>query len=209
VPQFDERNRDFRLVAPTTVRGRTWQLRTRLDQGQDGACVGFGWSHELASQPKVYAVTNDSARGLYEQAKTLDDFPGTDYEGTSVLAGAKACVARGAVSVYQWAFTVDEVMQAITHHGPVVLGTDWLTNMFYPDAHGLLNCAGPVAGGHCYLARGLLMRPSFASEPVLRCTNSWGSGWGHFGEFFLKASDLESLLSTTGEACVPTDSPLK
>jgi hypothetical protein len=99
VPHFDERSRSFSVadVLPSTkLRSRTWPCAVHLDQKAEGACVGFGWSHELAAQPVVVrGVTNGTARSLYRLAQTLDDEPGEAYEGTSVLAGAKAVQQHG------------------------------------------------------------------------------------------------------------------
>jgi hypothetical protein len=203
--EWDERSKAFpiRTLIPATLRGRSWVCTPRLDQGQNGSCVGFGWSHELAARPVVVGVSNDTAFGLYKLAQTLDQFPGEDYEGTSVLAGAKAVRAQGHMAEFRWAFGVDDVMATISHYGPVVIGSDWMDSMFTPAPSGLLDVSGSLAGGHCYLARGLLMRPSFAKEPVIRIRNSWGPGWAHNGDAFLKASDLESLLLNGGEAVVP------
>jgi hypothetical protein len=211
VPHFDERSRSFSVadVLPSTkLRSRTWPCAVHLDQKAEGACVGFGWSHELAAQPVVVkGVTDGTARSLYRLAQTLDDEPGEAYEGTSVLAGAKAVQQHGFLGEYRWAFGIDDVLATLAHVGPVVLGTNWLTGMFRTQTDGRLVVAGDVAGGHCYLARGLLVSGRLGNynygEPLVRIRNSWGPGWGVDGDAFIRASDLEWLLKDQGEACVP------
>jgi hypothetical protein len=212
IKHFDERSRSFSVadVLPSTrLRSRTWPCAVHLDQGPDGACTGFGWAHELAAQPVVVKnVTNDTGRRLYDLARKFDDWPGEDYEGSSVLGAAKGVQSLGFLGEYRWAFGIDDVLATLAHVGPVVLGTNWLTGMFDPDAGGLLDVSGAVAGGHCYLARGLRLSGMYigrldTKEPVVRIRNSWGPGWGVDGDAFIRASDLERLLKDQGEACVP------
>jgi hypothetical protein len=80
--------------------------------------------------------------------------------------------------------------------GPVMVGTTWLEQMFYPDSRGRLTVAGQVAGGHEYLING-------KSGSWLRVMNSWGSTWGQDGMAWIKVADLARLLDDQGDATVP------
>ena len=61
------------------------------NQGSEGACVGFGISR-LASQlnRKLY-----DGFWLYHEAQKIDEWPGEDYDGTSVRAGLDILRKRG------------------------------------------------------------------------------------------------------------------
>lgn len=205
--QFDERSRNFRAseVLPESFRSKTWYLNERNDQGPDGACVGFAVGHRLAARPlELSNVDYDLSFSIYREAQKLDPWAGENYEGTSVLAGVKAAQARGHLSEYRWCFSVDEIIRAIAHEGPVLVGTWWDHNMFKPRPSGLLEMGGGHAGGHAYILRGVTMKPRLrgevVSEPVLRLTNSWGSGWGIKGEAFIKVSDYEQYLMPDSDA---------
>ena len=75
-------------ATPTPTNGGT------LQPGHEGACVGFGISR-LASHlnRKLY-----DGFWLYHEAQKIDEWPGEDYDGTSVRAGldilASAVTAR-------------------------------------------------------------------------------------------------------------------
>jgi hypothetical protein len=201
VQQFDDRSRLFSVadVTPQVFRSYTWACGPRLDQGSEGACVGFGWAHELAARPTVIKnVTEVDAHSVYVVARTLDDLPGEDYEGTSVLAGAKAVTKLRFLGEYRWAFSFDDFRQALGHHGPVVLGLDWHEGMMDTDALGQVAATGDVVGGHCILALGISTR----RKRVL-LLNSWGPTWGWNGQALISFDDLEMLLAHDGEACVP------
>jgi hypothetical protein len=205
--EFDERSRDYpvrELLRAVPLVSKVWGCYAHLDQGSDGACVGFGWTHELAASPVVVKNLSYSyAMALYEAAKRNDQFPGENYEGSSVLGGAKAVKKAGLMPEYRWAFTIDDVLDTLSHHGPVVLGTNWLSNMFEPHSpKWALDVSGSIAGGHCYLARGVALK-KFKDEPGIRLRNSWGSSWGSRSDAYIRASDLERLLKDGGEACVP------
>ena len=205
--QFDERSRAFPVAAvipPTITRGRTWSVPPRLDQGREGACVGFGVSHELASYPAaVPSLTNDFAHNLYKQAQKIDPWEGENYEGTSVLAGVKVAKSWGYFDEYRWCFSVEDMLRALSTEGPIVVGTDWYDSMYSPQASGLVKPGqGSVIGGHCWLIRGFQLKPTFASEPVFRARNSWGGDWGVSGDFFVTVSDYEKHLMPGGEQVV-------
>jgi hypothetical protein len=202
IPFFDEKSKQYpirRLVQQEEPISKSWSLNTYLDQGVEGACVGFGFSHELAATPQpVKGLTKDSARNLYQQAQKLDEWPGEDYEGTSVLAGAKAVSALGYYTGYAWGFTELDVALAVAYKGPVVIGVNWYEMMFEPNADGYILPGGQWMGGHCTLLKAIDVEKGFYTVH-----NSWGKSWGLGGTARLSRVDLAKLLREDGEACLP------
>ncbi|HEX5016533.1 MAG TPA: C1 family peptidase [Actinomycetes bacterium] len=202
IPEFDPKSRRFG-VAPVLPdkppRSFTWRTSFVLDQGQEGACVGFGWSHELLARPIIQpGVNNAFAQQLYREAQQLDEWPGEDYSGTSLLAGAKAVQARGHMKEYRWGFSIDDLIMALGYQGPVVLGLNWYTGMMNTDAEGYIRPTGQVEGGHCIAALGWNVRLNRAE-----LVNSWGVDWGNGGFCYIGRDDLERLLHEQGEQCIP------
>jgi hypothetical protein len=224
VPQFDPGSRDYnarvRLYRETgserpPYRSYTWANRFVSNQGEEGACVGHGHGGRVVNGPVAADEDLDEDRlngwceGLYKEAQQLDEWPGTDYSGSSVLGGAKACKARGYYTEYRWAFSIEDVLLSIMYLGPVVLGISWLEGMDDPRPSGLVRATGAVRGGHCIRARGVRLRAQLPGEigtlAVVRLTNSWGRGYGVNGDVYLPVEDLEALLGLDGECCVPTE----
>lgn len=207
--QFDERSKQFpiKAVLPSqTPRSYSWRTNAWLDQGSEGACVGFGWSHYLASRPKEEPnITNSFAVKLYTDAKKVDEWPGENYDGTSVIAGAKVTKTDAYIKEYRWAFGLDDVILTLGRVSPVVLGINWYDDMFNPDPKtGIITVTGALAGGHCIVANGVNI-----SKKLVRLHNSWGKGWGKSGECYISFADLDKLLKQDGEACVPLTKVLK
>lgn len=202
-PRFDEKSRSFpiRTLIPAGVapQYKLWHFGPQLDQGSEGACVGFGWAAEAGASPvRVKNITDDFARGIYQEAKRIDEWEGEDYEGTSVLAGAKVMKSRGFITEYRWCFSLNDVLLALSYEGPVVLGLNWYEGMFDTNAKNFITPTGNWVGGHCIMARGI----SVKYERIL-LRNSWGKDWGSRGGAYLSFSDLDRLLHESGEACVP------
>lgn len=206
---FDERSKAFpirELIGDKQPRSYTWRLNTRLDQGSDGACVGFSWSHELAARPvEVPNITNATALQTYYRAQQLDEweggaYPGASpfYEGTSVLAGAKAVQETGHMKEYRWAFSLNDALLAIGYQGPGILGTWWYSDMFEPDEKGFVKPTGSRVGGHAIIVRGISVKGRY-----VRLSNSWGTNWGVGGDCFVTFEDFEKLLMDEGEFCIP------
>lgn len=198
-PQHDPRSRNYPvMLEPTEPRSYTWRCDAYLDQGQEGACVGFSIAHEIAARPKVHPVTEDVAHQLYNTARQIDEWPGEDYEGTSVLAGVKAAQQAGYYTGYRWAFTLNEALAGISRQGPAVIGVWWHEGMWEPDAKGFIHRSGQRVGGHAILVNGVSV-----PKRAVRVHNSWGRDWGHNGEALLSWDDFAALLMDDGECCFP------
>lgn len=210
--EFDERSRNYPVRALLTPRqlqrpprSYTWSVPVVLDQGNEGACVGFSWANELAARPTgIVGVTNTIAQEIYYEARKVDEWDGEDYEGTSVLAGAKVVHDHGYMDEYRWAFGIDDLIRAVAYKGPAVLGLNWYTGMMRPDSDGRIRPTGDVEGGHA------ILHPRVTSETYRIKSmrnrhylyNSWGTvdGWPWA---WLSRDDMERLLNENGEACVP------
>lgn len=169
------------------------------DQGSTSMCVGYGWAHWIEDGPVGHPGKAPIMRpqAIYAAAQKVDEWPGEDYDGTSVRAGAKVVKSGGYISSYHWATTLAEVVAILLNTGPVVVGTNWYESMFEPDEAGLLDVSGGVAGGHCYVLDGVNTR-----HELIRLKNSWGRNWGHLGFAYIGFDDFERLLLEDGEACV-------
>lgn len=216
-PTFDERSKEYpvRGLMRAVVRrkNKLWLVGPILDQGREGACVGFGWTADILAEPfwadikKLPAgfpqVPQDLALYVYKEAKKIDEFPGEAYEGTSVLAGAKMMQNAGVVASYSWAFSVNDIIDGIISRGPVVLGIPWYSGM-YKAPNGVLKVSGDVVGGHCILAVGFIQASkTFNGEDSIILQNSWGASWGKQGLAEIRVSDMEKLFAQ-GEACFPS-----
>lgn len=201
IPHFDERSRNYpvrALVGATKPVAKVWPCTTWLNQGQEGACVGYSWAHELAAEPHPVKVRDQTAKTLYRAAQKLDEFPGEDYEGSSVLGGAKAVKGYALLTEYRWAFGLNDLVLAVGYQGPAVLGVNWYSRMFDTDSHGFVKVGGTLAGGHAILCLGVLPKDEYF---VLH--NSWGREWGQNGEARISFKDMNRLLREQGEACLP------
>lgn len=211
VPHFDERSRSFgvrSLFEPAVLKKKThWQMLPQfpLDQGQEGACVGFGWCAELAAEPVRYNTTNQYAFQYYAATRQIDQEMGNFWtEGASVLAGAKLAQRVGMISGYRWAFGMEEVIATLVQLGPVVLGVNWYESMYETDVNGGVVIEGDRVGGHCILVNGYDPNHEVHGECV-QWINSWGPDYGLGGVGYLKLADLDRLLDEQGEACIATD----
>lgn len=217
VPRHDPRSRNFPISAvldPVRRRNKMWRTGPILDQGYEGACVGFGWAAEAFAtpvavdlrytKPEIPRDPHRFARGIYRAAQKVDEWEGENYEGTSVLAGAKVMQGYGFVKEYRWAFGIEQVADAVLAKGPVVIGIPWYEGMYETDPAGVLHPSGDLVGGHCILVIGYRVAdPRLGGEDGFLLQNSWGPRWGGAGIALIDKWDLSNLLRQDGEACVP------
>ncbi len=233
----DWRSLNYPITAKLTTdervpRSKTWAITTTLDQGNEGACVGFGYTHDILAEPEALSTFQDmpvdasfARTRVYWEAQKLDEwdggsYPGASptYEGSSVLAGAKVLVNLGLYSAYHWGLNLQQVVLGIGYDGPAVLGLKWMRGMQRPDSKGFIHPTGTVDGGHCILAYGVeIVFKSGNSKTwknvdlyksYIKLHNSWGPDWGINGNCYISLKDFETLLNDRGEACFPDRIPV-
>lgn len=217
VPGWDTRNESYRvhpvlLAMPAGGEGlspkprtATYKTYVQLNQGQDGACVGFAHTQAACTAPKDKAqkdLTFIDATNLYHQAQMLDDIPGQEPEvqGSTTLAGAKAAVQAGYYTSYLWARNLTDIQLACSYMGPVVIGISWYDSMFHVINDTIsISPEAQVAGGHDTLLNGVDVEGK-----RFRLHNSWGPEWGDDGEVWISFTDIDRLINEPdSDACVP------
>lgn len=178
---------------------KMWTSRQSFvrDQGQTPHCVGFAWTAFLEAAPFCHQLTDDFAHQLYHDAQENDEWPGTDYDGSSTRGGAKALQVRGTITgTYVWGQKESDVWDFVRGRGPVVTGTTWLTGMFDPDSKGYLKLTGGEEGGHDWCIIG-----ASDSRQAYRMVNSWSASWGQNGRAWIRREDYKELLEKLGGDC--------
>ena len=186
------------IVVPKVKGSKFYFNPMKLDQGSEGACVGFGHVQGFNSDPKRHKKGNDYGHEVYREATYIDDWPNEDWtnsSGTSVRAGAEVMLKRGHIPGYAFTYSVQEIATWILNKGPVIIGVDWYAGMDRPSQKNdyFIKPTGARRGGHCTLIDGV--RWNRDSSDYFRVLNSWGPDWGFGGRARITAEDLHKLLS--------------
>lgn len=138
---------------------------------------------------------------LYSTATTLDDSPGSyppDDTGSSGLAVAQAAKQFAYINSYRHAFGLNHALGALML-SPMIVGTNWYSDMFNPDSYGFVRPTGSLEGGHEYL----LLAVNTTGR-TLAFANSWSSSWGKSGFFYMTYASFTTLLNQDGDVTVPS-----
>lgn len=219
---FDEQSRGYAALDVLTAprpRSWTWRIDRHLDQGREGACVGFAFTHEFIARPAVTwpdghqdvaSLQRYAREQVYWQAQQADQWPGgaypgatPRYEGTSILAGAQTVQQLGFIDEYRWAFGEDDLWVAVARLGPAVIGVNWYEGMYEPNGHGFIEPTGRVLGGHAIVVYRTRARTARRTTEWYELWNSWGPSWGQAGTAKVSREHMARLLAEDGEACIP------
>lgn len=157
---------------------------TFYDQGNEGACVGFGSSRAMSlfNRHRYYA------RWLWDHAKMRDDWPDTnpgDDNGTSVRAAMEVLRVAGHV-LWKSSYRNDSVQARDDRPAQIVEGI-WAYRWASSIDDVLTTLANPKA-------------TKLGAVPVL---NSWGTSYPH--RVWMPGETLERLRNEEGEIAVITD----
>lgn len=164
-----------------------------IDQGSEGACVGFSATNFLRGGPKLShrykstAELNQIARAYYQEFQRNDEWPGTDYSGTSVSAACKVLARDGLIE--GGAMTHDLAVQDkfLVNESSLMLASDWFEGMYRTDANGFIRPTGRKVGGHAYWQFGL---SKWLTKYIF---NSWSKSFGFNGVGYISRADQEWL----------------
>lgn len=203
----DEKDKNYliaSLIKKAPIRTSRYWLSDQWygDQGNTSECVGYSWAHWIEDGPVIHDGIPPIIKPevIYKEAQKIDDWPGENYDGTSVRAGAQYLLNSGKIQGYYWAWDINTLIDAVLTKGPVVVGTYWYSTMFYTDIRGYIKVGGYVVGGHSYMINGIdtVLR-------VFRIKNSWSKGWGKKGHAFISFDDMERLIKNNGEVCLAVE----
>lgn len=196
-----------------------------LDQGEEGACTGFGEAHELAVGPVQFPnVTNDTAMARYRRNQEVDAAAGRAFaDGATVAATMDAALTDGLITGYLWNKGVADTVRAL-QVGPVAIGIDWSEGQYTAGPDGLVTVSGQWVGGHFILLVGRQVEDIADSAwnlpPLVKkygpgtwWLNSWGSQYGiglvptgaTIGCGFIPDDTLAELLERQGESVSQRD----
>jgi hypothetical protein len=155
------------------------------DQGQEGACVGFGWSRcmSILNAGDLYA-----ARWLWDRAKDSDQWPETnpgDNNGTSVRSAGDVLQDAGHVDWSEPYADDDHTARADYTADPDDGVTSFRWAQSVDEVHSALD--NPKAD-------------QLGAVPFL---NSWGRNYPH--RTWMPDDVLDRLMREEGEIAIPTD----
>lgn len=188
-----------------------------LDQGEEGACTGFGLAavaHYLLRRRKVLPdPTPVSARMLYEMARRYDEWEGEDYSGSSARGAMKGWHKHGVCRESLWPYQASSALGTLTPERAVdalrrplgayfrVPHRDLVALHSALAEVGILYATATVHDGWSHVGRDGRIQPDsretgghafvlvgYDAEGFW-LQNSWGPSWGHHGFAHLTYDD--------------------
>lgn len=163
-----------------------------LDQGKEGACTGFAGANFVNGGPMMKRpyLNNADARLYYLRNKEIDEWPGEDYDGSSVSAMCKQLIELGRVKKAAVTTSFEEMLRwELAGMGGLMISTPWHEGMYRTDAKGFIRPTGRKVGGHAIWDRG---RTGWRSAIWF---NSWGLGFGSKGNGYVSEEDFRWLIN--------------
>ena len=209
LPAPDRRDLDHLLPPPRSAAApqptkpyQHWTAPPALDQGRSSSCVGHGCHQLLRCSPVRNTKNIPGPYDIYNAAQKIDEWPGEDYDGTSVRAGIKVLAKQGYIASYKWAFDGATAVNHVLTVGPVVIGVDWYEGQMSVDKKGFIYPKGRSIGGHCVIVVGCntLDKCPDGNTGSVTILNSWGTSWGAKGRAKLSIKDFDELIRANGEA---------
>lgn len=200
------------VIGKPKPRVRPYKDGPLLDQGPTPQCVGYSTRGFLDAAPMMTKPTDPpTATQIYKAAQERDEWPGSNYDGTSVRGAMKALTDYALIKSYVWGQTVDDMVNwIIGGYGTCLVGSNWYAEMSEVDHAGFLREPAPAfttpIGGHAWRVTWY--------DKTLKCfvmRNSWGKEFGWLlrdgtlsGYARVRPDFMARLLREDGEVSAPT-----
>lgn len=224
----------YSAVAPETVAKAEWVAPLPTwhwthDQGNEGACEGFGnsmmmaiknggrynpwWLWDRAKATDEYPDTNPgddngtSGRAVCEVMRTAGNLPvkpvGVQPAYAKTTASKVGDVASG-IAAYRWATTVDQMRAGLAAQTPIAIGVNWYSGFDQPTTHSDGSVWMEFKKGHDTVRGGHCVCVYGVSDArqAFRVKNSWGR---EYPLVWLSYPTMQRLLNEQGEAALITD----
>ncbi|MFK7816452.1 MAG: C1 family peptidase [Gammaproteobacteria bacterium] len=174
-----------------------------LDQKSEGACTGFALAAAINfTYQKMEEPTRVSARMLYEMAKRNDEWPGEEYDGSSLRGVIEGWKNMGVCRDEDWKYSIrnkgDLTIARAKQARNQTIGSYYRLKPSKTDFHSALNETGVIIasanvhkgwdkprdglikkhattnGGHAFAIIGY-------NDQGFWVQNSWGKSWGKNG----------------------------
>ena len=201
----DYRDRWYEPTLAALAQSMTYPTNAHiLDQGEEGACTGFGLAAVVnLLQQRQGRKVRVSPRMLYEMARRFDEWRGERYEGSSCRGAIKGWYHMGVCQEQLWpadakegtALTLKRAKDARAHTigayyrirpnivdmhaalnetGAVYASADVHAGWMSPTKQGRIRYSKKKEGGHAFAIVGY-------DEQGFYVQNSWGPDWGDRG----------------------------
>lgn len=179
-----------------------------IDQGSVGSCTGHAGTANICSG-KFWTAAKGAvgpgdphvfAENLYGDATIIDPWSGQwrpEDTGSDGLSIAKVLLARGLISGYQHATSLDAILTALANQ-VVMIGSSWYEGMYEVDAEGHINVSGMTVGGHEFV----LDQLDVERERVWKRGSWFGWGFEGSGRGWMTWTELDKLMRDSGDCTV-------
>jgi len=206
-PKRDDRDFMLRDYVPLRITGTRalWPMvdpTMRIDQGNEGTCVGHGCTNVLMAGPSEHRVfpsfASTASAHIFARKLYFDATGDATYQqGAYTRDALDVLKKRGQIGAYYRLGTVDEIIATLLNFGPVVFGSTWYSSMDDPIAqfnnqYLRVDASSEIRGGHLYCFTGVDLKP-LVGPPFVRQENSWGPGFAKNGTARISIDDLHVL----------------
>jgi hypothetical protein len=193
------------------------------NQGRIGSCVGHS-GRVVYGDTLDFNGKEPSAMWIYKKGKIHDPFPGEDYSGTTIKGACRGLVKEGCCEEKFWPYLDDEdapMLEGAAENAAqhkidsyyviprqnhdlikktLLQETLWTSikvnyEFYYTPKSGIVNTekylASSPAGGHAIAMTGWKI---IEGNLYWEFQNSWGTGFGNDGFFYLESSLYEQIL---------------
>jgi hypothetical protein len=190
-------------------------LKDRFDQGNTNSCVGqsTGLIKRVQERRDLHRDLKIDPVAIWMESK-LNDGIGRpeDNRGTFIRTALDRLLLSAPVTAgwsprlriasYFRIQTLDEAKAAIFAVGPIVVGSTWFEEWFDPEPDGMLPKGRKDVGGHAFVLYGW-----DNEREAFRAANSWGTGWGDHGDFWIPFDVWGDALDEAWKAVDAIDVP--